>query len=211
MNDIEAAALERVKMGDADAFSVIVSMYERKVYNTALHMCKNADDAMDISQEVFLKLYKAIPSFKGESSLSTYIFRVTSNMCIDYLRKNKKNKNTMSLTREDIDGDETTIEIRDTSPNPEQLAEKTEQNETLRRCIDKLPDIYREIIILREFDGLSYKEISQVTGIEEGTVKSRLLRARDNLKKLLIASGNFFDKTQSKYIDNKKEVFHNDL
>jgi len=203
MNDIEMAALERVKKGDVSVFEIIVNLYEKKVYNTALRMCKNSEDAFDISQEVFLKVYKSIYSFKGESSLSTYIYRITYNMCIDFLRKQKK-QNSVSLTNEDDEGNIIELDIKDNKAGPVEAFEAKERGEVLKNCINELSDIHREMIVLRDIEGLSYKEIAEIIGIEEGTVKSRIVRARNNLKNLLLNKGNFFDNYKSKKVDIKK-------
>lgn len=208
MQSDELELVQRIVDGETNAFEEIVKAYEKKVYSSALRMCKNVEDAEDIAQEAFLRLYKALPNFKGDSSLSTYLYRITANLCVDALRKNS-GASVVSIYTADEDGEEYTIELPDGAPSPLEQLERKELAAAIREAIDELPDISREIIVLREIDGLSYKEIEETTGLEEGTVKSRLLRARRHLCNLILQKGNIFEKFQSKEIvaaDSGKEV-----
>ncbi len=178
--------------GDDYAFEEIVSAYENTVYNMAMYIAKNNEDALDISQEVFLKLWQSLKNFRGESSLRTYIMKLVKNTSIDFVRK-RKNRQTLSLTVTDNDGEEKEIEIKDTSPesDPVEHYMKNQRIETVRAAISRLDDDHREILIMRDMNGMEYKEISEALGISEGTVKSRLHRARNFLKNFL-KEGNFF-------------------
>lgn len=170
--------VKRAKDGDIDAFEEIVKTYEKKIYNLALRYVSNSEDANDIAQDVFLRVYKSLNGFKEESAFSTWIYRVAVNVCIDYMRKNKKN-NTVSLTKEDEDGEEEQIEIEDNSYSPEAVYDKTELRENIRNALDELSEDHRQVIILRDINGLNYDEIGKILDIGEGTVKSRIFRARE--------------------------------
>lgn len=196
MNDIENILVKKAKNKDHKAFEKIVIMYQDKVYNTAMKMCKNEHDAYDVSQEVFLRLYKSLDKFKGDSSLSTYIYRITTNICIDFYRQNKQDANTISLYGEN-DDEEYELPIADTAPSPEQYAQNGEMIEALKQGISMLGDDHKKMIVLREINGLSYKEIARVTGINEATVKTKILRAREKLRVYLEKSGNFSEYIKS--------------
>ena len=191
----EEKLIKNIKKGDTDAFDQLVRSFEKKVYNTALRYCKNPDDAFDISQDVFLRVYRYISDFKGDSSLSTWIYRITVNLCTDYVRKDKTNK-TVPLYSSN-DEEEYELQLPDDSPSPEELYETKEKIDLLRKAIDNLPDDHREIIVLRDINGLQYEEIARVLEINVGTVKSRISRARDKLKSILLQNGNFFDTSMS--------------
>jgi RNA polymerase sigma-70 factor (ECF subfamily) len=187
----EEALIKRIKKGDTEAFDQLVRNYEKKVYNTALRYCKNPDDAFDISQDVFLRVYRYIYDFKGESTFSTWIYRITVNLCTDYIRKGQNNK-TIPLYAGDED-DEYELPLPDDAPTPEERYETKEKIEYLKKAIDSLPDDHREIIVMRDINGLQYEEIARALEINIGTVKSRISRARDKLKSILEQNGNFFD------------------
>lgn len=181
--------VERARAGDAAAFEELVLKYQQRVYNLTLRMTGNEEDAFDLSQEAFLKAWKGLETFHFESAFSTWLYRLTSNACLDFLRAQKRRR-TVSLTAEDDDGEEVQIEITDPAPNPEQAALAAEDRRMLASALDALDDEAREIITLRVIDDLSYDRIAEVLGIREGTVKSRLSRAREKLRKKLLQIGN---------------------
>lgn len=181
--------VERARAGDASAFEELVLKYQQRVYNLTLRMTGNPDDAFDLSQEAFLKAWRGLETFHFESAFSTWLYRLTSNACLDFLRAQKRRR-TVSLTTEDDDGDEVQIELTDPAPTPEQAALASEDRWMLTKALDALDDEAREIITLRVINDLSYEKIGEVLGIKEGTVKSRLSRARDKLKKKLLQIGN---------------------
>jgi len=186
----DEALIRRIKAGDADAFEEIVKTYEKPIYNLALRYTANPDDAFDVTQDVFLRVYRSIDTFKGQSKFSTWLYQIATNICIDYCRKASRKKE-ISMVVTDESGEETEMDFADTSPTPEQSVEHTELREEITRCIEKLGDEHRMILILRDIDGLSYQEIGSILGMEQGTVKSRLFRAREKLRGLLLKSGNF--------------------
>ena len=179
--------------GDTAAFERLVRKYEKYVCTTVYSVVRNYDDSFDVAQEVFLKLYHNIGSFKGESSFSSWLYRIAKNTALDFLRKEQKNKNNVSLYTENSDGEETVMDIPDTSvsSSPEQTAVKNEAKEILYSALDEISDEHKEIIILRDVDGYTYEEIAEMLGLEYGTVKSRLFRAREALRKKLLEKNYF--------------------
>lgn len=187
----EQASIRLAKEGDEQAFEALVTAYERKVYNYALRSTGNEQDAMDITQEVFLRVFRSLSGFKEESSFSTWLYRITFNICIDFSRKNaKRNENSLSLDGEAADGKE--LELPDERHAPETAYDRKELREEIAGAILRLSEQHREVLVMREISGLSYAEIAEVLELEEGTVKSRIARARENLRKIIVATGNIF-------------------
>ena len=145
-----------------------------------LRMLANEHDAEEAAQDAFLALWRSIGDFRGESSLSTWLYRLASNACIDLMRKNRRAANDVSIETE-----EGTWEIADERATPHEELERKEQLRSVREGLDALPPEYRQVLILRELQQLSYQEIVDVTGLELGTVKSRISRARQLLKNYL--------------------------
>jgi RNA polymerase sigma factor (sigma-70 family) len=174
--------------GDDRAFEELVALYEKRVYTMALRMTGNQDDAYDISQEAFIRMYRSLKGFKGDAKFSTWVYRIVSNLCIDFNRKAKRIK---QVPLESTDEDEPfTITISDDRFDPERNLERSEIVRAINRALDTLSEEHKEIFILRELNGLSYAEIAEVMMIEEGTVKSRLFRAREKMRTALLAGGN---------------------
>lgn len=179
----EKNLIKRCKNGDRNAFNELFGMYESKVINIAYGMLSDRDDAYDAAQEVFIKVYKNIASFKENSSLSTWIYRITANTCNDFLRKRQKQSASVSISI--VSDEEHDMDIPDTAPMPDEYAELNEAQRALREAISQLNDEYREIITLYDVEDLSYEHIAAILNCPVGTVKSRLNRARKNLKKIL--------------------------
>lgn len=142
-----------------------------------------------MAQEAFIRAFNSLGSFRGESKFSVWLYRLTSNICIDFLRGRAKRR-TVSLSWEDEDGDEGELEIPDERFSPEAGLERSELREAVRRGLEQLTPEYREILLLREINGLSYDEIGRALNLEEGTVKSRIFRARKKLCEILVREGN---------------------
>ncbi len=176
---LELELVRNAKDGDANAFEELVKLHQKRVYNLALRMSGNSEDALDLSQEVFLKIYKALPLFKEQSAFSTWVYSIASNVCIDFVRKQSKLK-TVSLSA-DEEKDSAMPEIPDSRYQPELEYEKKELRESISAGLSALSDEHREILVLREICGLSYQEICDALDLESGTVKSRLSRARNQL------------------------------
>ena len=185
----EYLIVQRVLEGDTNAFEELVLEYEKKVYNVSLRMLNNSEDASDMTQEAFIKAYNSLSGFRGDSKFSVWLTRIVSNLCLDFLRSRNR-RPTVSLSMEDEDGEDVQLDIADTSQSPEQLLERSLTRESVRRGLQSLPEDYREILLLREIQGLSYDEIAAALDIEVGTVKSRIFRGRKKLCDYLIKDGN---------------------
>lgn len=180
MSSKDLDLVSRAKSGDSAAFEELVVLHQNKIYTLCLRMSGNAEDALDLSQESFLRIYKALPFFKEQSSFSTWAYSIATNVCIDFTRKMKKRK-TVPLHVTDEHGEEVLREIPSNLYHPEQEYEKTQLREAIAAGLDSLSPEHREILILREISGLSYQEIGEVLDLESGTVKSRINRARIQL------------------------------
>ena len=185
----EREIIQKVLDGDNDAFGLLVEKYQTKVYNLALRMSGNEDDAFDLSQEAFLRAWRNLGSFQFESAFSTWLFRLTSNVCLDFLRARKR-KATVSLTVTDDEDGETQLELRDPAKTPEEALLAAEDRRLLTQALNELPAVQRQILTMRAIDDLSYAQIAEILQIEEGTVKSRLSRARTALRNKLLQIGN---------------------
>ena len=192
----EAAIVRKVLGGDANAFETLVLEYEKNVYNIALRMTGNSEDAADMTQEAFIKAYNSLQSFRGDSKFSVWLYRIVSNVCLDFLRS-KNRRPTVSLSVEDDDGEDAQLDVADESQSPELLLDRKLSRDSVRRGLDSLPPDYRQILLLREIQGLSYDEIAQALSLEVGTVKSRIFRARKRLCTFLIDDGNISDFSSS--------------
>ena len=190
--DEENAVIGQVLAGDTDQFAKLVAAHEKGVYNLALRMLGNEQDALDASQEAFFRAWRALDSFRGDSRLSVWLYRVTSNVCLDMLRR-------AGRLREEPLADEEGYELPlpDESADPQRLLEQKERTRALEEALAQLEPAFRQALTLREINGLTYEEIAQVTGLESGTVKSRIFRARRKLAALLVRSGNFSDRPPS--------------
>jgi len=181
----DAEIIERILNGDVNSFEIIVKKYEKMIYNLAVTKTQNRETAQDISQECFLRAYKMLRSYRTDSAFSTWIYRICQNLIIDFYRKDKKIK-TVSLTPmtspDDGDIKEKDIDIEDTESEPSEQIIRAEKIKKIREIINLLPDDLREMIVLRDLQNFNYAQISEMTGIEIGTVKSRLNRARGKLK-----------------------------
>ncbi len=183
------AVIQDVLDGDVNAFEAIVREYEKSVFNLALRMSGNREDALDISQDSFLKVYNSLHSFRGESKFSVWLYRIVSNTCLDFLRERKR-RAEVPLVRGDDEGEAEQTEIPDESLAPEALLERKLTREALRRGLESLPEDQRKILLLREIQGFSYEEIADILSLESGTVKSRIFRARKKLCEFLLEDGN---------------------
>lgn len=189
-----AALIKRAAAGDEDAFSALLDRYEKTVYNLAFQYTRHREDAADITQDVFIKLWRTLGSFRGDCSFSGWVIRITRNTALDYLRR-QNNHAALSLTVEEEDTDDRgrEIELADDRPehDPAMQAEQNERSAALQAAIASLRADHREILVLRDMQGFSYAEIAEMLGLEMGTVKSRLARARIHVKEFL-EKGNFF-------------------
>jgi RNA polymerase sigma factor (sigma-70 family) len=186
--DDDARLIHASLSGDNDAFGELVTKYESLIYNTAYQITGNAEDAFDISQETFIKAYRSLGSFRGDSKFSTWIYRICQNTAKDFLRSRARHK-TVSLTAyEDDETKEIQIDIPDdnTMSQPDTSLERSENREAVRTAIANLSEDHKNVIVLRDIEGYSYDEISEILDLEIGTVKSRINRARLAIKDFLV-------------------------
>ena len=184
----ERLLIKRSQKGDTAAFEELALAYQKTIFNIAARMLGNAEDAADMTQETLLKIYRALPKFRGDSAFSTWVYRITVNTCRDMLRRNLKHPEALLLDFSGDDGDESNYrEVADHSAIPEDILVAKESDEYLNALIDGLSPKYRLIIIMREISGLGYQEIADAAGISLGTVKSRLARARQCLREQVLA------------------------
>ena len=193
----ELTIIRRVQYGDTDAFGLLMEAYEKNVFNGALQMTGNREDAQDMTQEAFLKAYNSLSSFRGDSKFSSWLYRIVSNVCLDFKRRQARRPSS-SLTVEDDEGENVQLDVADESQSPEALLERKLTREAVRRGLQELPDEQRQILLLREIEGLSYDEIGEAMDLEPGTVKSRIFRARKKLCAFLLRDGNIPDSISSK-------------
>lgn len=185
----EKELLEKAKDGDIDSFEILIQGVKTKAYQIAVSYLKDEEDAKDALQDSLLKIYRNLPRFNGDSQFHTWVYRVVVNTCLDMIKKNKrireKNIPLVSYTEEGEFFD-VSSEIRDDAYHPEQKALQKENREIILVCLKQLSDPLREVIIMRDIQGFSYGEIAEILAISEGTVKSRLSRARQAMKELFL-------------------------
>ena len=184
----EVQLIKKAQHGDRDAFAQLLERYEKQVYHQVLRMVSSPEDAADMTQEAFLKVWQGLPSFQGDSSFSTWLYRLTNNVCIDFLRREKKRRGDASLDDEERD---LASALADPAPTPEQKLEQQELHKAVAEGLDRLSEEHRQVLVLREINGLSYEEIGRVLDLTPGTVKSRIARARLTLANFLRKTGNF--------------------
>jgi len=180
----DGVLVDRIMAGDQSAYQSLVERYQGRVYAVAYGMMRNREDAREMAQEAFIKAYNNLPNFRRESSFYTWIYRITVNLCIDSQRKAYRARETV------FDEGRLPPDIASqTGPTPilgpGQSYARKELRGRIKNAIDQLPEDQRRVIVLREVEGLSYKEISEATGAAEGTVMSRLYYARKKLQELL--------------------------
>ncbi len=185
MEHNEQLLLAKAKAGDVTAFEELIDAYQKKVFNLAFRIIGNCDDAADLAQETFVRIFKAISNFKEQSSFSTWVYRITTNVCLDEIRR-RKNRTVLSLD-EDIHTDDGDMkrQVESDELRPDEAAEREEVCRIVNKAISMLPEDQRLVITLRDIDGISYEEIAKIVDCPSGTVKSRINRARLALKNLL--------------------------
>jgi RNA polymerase sigma-70 factor (ECF subfamily) len=184
----DTVLVNRIKSGDEKSFQELVNKYQARVYSIILGMVQDRNDADDIAQEVFVRVYRFLHTFKGKSQFYTWLYRITMNMCINAKNGHRREKPSVSLS-EPIDDRGTPLgsllPSQDPLHRPLDNLKNTELGGQLQEAIDSLPSDLKKTFVLREIDDLSYREMSHVLGCPQGTVKSRLFRAREELKQKL--------------------------
>ncbi len=180
-DDNETKLVERAQDGDRQAFQKLVEKYQRKVYGVCIGMLKDEADSKDVSQEVFIKVYRYIDNFNFESSFYTWLYRITVNKCIDFIRKQKRKKEVdyddEILRDGDVEGDEHILPSR-LGIDPDKAYGRKELRANMLKALETLSEKHRTILVLREVEGLSYLEMAEVLDVSKGTVMSRLYHAR---------------------------------
>lgn len=193
----ESELVQAARSGDQEAFARLVEANQGKIYSLCFRMTGNPEDAADLTQDAFLNAWRGLAKFSGQSAFSTWLYRLASNACIDFLRREKR-RNALSMTLEDDREEDYQADLPDERWSPERELERKETHEALQAGIAALSPEHREVLLLRETEGLSYQEVAQCLGLEEGTVKSRIARARMALKDYLQKNGNFSSSPPSK-------------
>jgi len=175
------------KAGDETAFPELVQRYEARVYNHCVRMINDREESADLTQEVFLKVFRNIGNYEHTYSFYTWLYRITVNCCIDYIRKRKRQAQSISLSFNTSDESDSGKEqdIPDVTFTPERFIRDKETSRILKKAIGQLSEKMRAIILLKEIEGFSYEEIADILNCSRGTVKSRLFRARERLRELL--------------------------
>ena len=188
MSDLEKLLVKKSQSGDVESFELLISSYDKRAYNIAYRVMGNEEDAKDMAQEALLRVFRALKDFKGQSSFSTWLYRIVTNVCLDELRRRKNEKYVSMDSAIQTDNGELHMELCSDKETPENVYERVEQRELIKSAIREMNEEYRSVIVLRDIQGFSYDEISNILDCSLGTVKSRINRARTMLRDKLKAS-----------------------
>jgi len=180
LNQPEAGLVRRCLAGDEKAYRELVEMYQARIYSLALRMLRRAEDAQDVTQETFIRMFRALDRYDPERPFAAWLFSIASRLSIDQIRRRKLQP--VPLTQRDRDDEEYTIDVEDTGPRPEEVTSHAEEEARTRALIDSLPPHYRIVVLLRHQQDLSYEEIAESLHLPLGTVKARIHRARALLR-----------------------------
>ncbi len=178
----DAQLVRRVQKGEKGAFDLLVLKYQHKIVNLVMRYVRDPDQALDITQEAFLKAYRALGRFRGDSAFYTWLYRIAVNTAKNYLAAQRRRPMDIELDLQDPEQFDLHAKLTETD-TPEGMTMSHELHDTVARAIDALPDDLRTAIVLRELDGMSYEEIAQTMDCPVGTVRSRIFRARDSIGK----------------------------
>lgn len=184
-NAAEALLIRRAREGDSAAMNSLVEAHYKQAYNLAYHLSGNYDEASDIAQEAFVRVYHSLANFRGDANFSTWLYRIVTNVFLDERKKQKVRAHSSLEEYLELEDNTVTRQIEDPSPGPEHLVEQGERNTVVGDAVRSLPEIQRAMIAMYHFQSLSYEEIAEVLNLPIGTVKSRLNRARLALKNKL--------------------------
>ena len=183
MSDEDREVVRRVQAGETEAFEVLVEKYKRKTFRLAYGVLRDQEEALDVAQEAFVKAFRSLPKFKGDSAFYTWLFRITMNLALD--RRRQRAARARALGAEDVPPEEWERTAVATDASPDDEAASSERRARIARALQSLPEHHRSIIILSDIEGLSYREIAEVLAIPMGTVMSRLHNARKRLREVL--------------------------
>lgn len=181
----DLAIVERAKAGDQSAFAELMERYRESVYYMLLKMIKNTDDADDLTIEAFGKAFNRIQQYSPTYAFSTWLFKIASNNCIDFIRKKRVYLTSLDHSYTNKDGESVSIEFDSGHPDPEEVYIKQQKVKTMRDVVDKLKPRYKDLIVKRYFEELTYDEIAEEMDLPLGTVKAQLFRAREFLANLM--------------------------
>lgn len=187
VNEIQHKLIEKAKKGDEQSFETLILSCKGKAYSIAFRYLRNEEDALDALQESFIKIYRGLGKFNGECQFDTWVYRIVVNTCNDFLRKYKRQVQTEELQKIGNDDSEYEVQLPDNEAGPDEKLLKKENSEYIIKCMEFLSDEHRQAIILRDIKGFSYDEIAEILECSEGTVKSRISRARQKLKEIYLA------------------------
>ncbi|MHC4641664.1 MAG: sigma-70 family RNA polymerase sigma factor [Planctomycetota bacterium] len=188
----DSVLVERCRQGDSAAMERLILKYQNRIYNVILRMCRNTDDAAELTQETFVKIIKKIGEFEGRSNFYTWAFRIAVNLTLNF-RQRSSRLNLKSLEIEDVDRSRQTrrqlkdLLTDDSCPDPATMVQNKELCDIVMQSLMQLDEAHRAVVVLRDIEGMNYARIAEVLDIELGTVKSRLSRARSNLRKIMEA------------------------
>ena len=186
----DRALVERVQAGDKEAFRALVERHQRRAFSIALSLVRDESDARELVQDAFLRVYKNIGSFQGQSSFFTWLYRIITNLSIDLIRKPGRQVAELDESRQNVDAQETNKDFpflsRIDGSDPADVVRRQEIASRLREALGALPDYHRGVILMREVEGLSYEEMAKAMGVSKGTIMSRLFHARQKLQKALV-------------------------
>lgn len=174
----EQALIQSCKDGDVGAFDQLVRRYEKRVFNCALRISGNYNDASDVAQEAFIRAFSSIQTFRGDAKFATWIYRIVTNVYLDERKKSKAHRQTSLDDYIELEENSVSRQIEDDSPTPDEVVENKERARALQNAINSLPDYQRVIVTLYHMQHRSYEEIAEILNLPIGTVKSRLNRAR---------------------------------
>ena len=192
--------ISAAQKGDQEAFAALVRLYEKRVLALTRRMCRNPADAEEAAQEAFLAAWQGLAFFRGESSFSTWLYRLASNACVDLLRREGRHR---SAAGPSLNDEEAAVDVADDAPSPHALAERAELRQQIEEGLSALPEEYRQVLILREMHQQTYDEIAEILSLDLGTVKSRINRGRKRLRKILLESWNFSATPASKQAEKE--------
>jgi RNA polymerase sigma-70 factor (ECF subfamily) len=178
VHDLDVELVERYRVGDHAAFEEVYSRHEAMVFNLALRLSGSAEEAADLTQEIFLRVYRHLGSFRGQSALKTWLFRIALNHCRQRLSRFRP----LVQPVDESDPEGGGLVLTDPGRGPEELAAAAEQGRLVAKALGRLHPVFREAVILRDLEGMSYQEIADVMGVRVGTVRSRIARGREQLR-----------------------------